>query len=40
MPNRCWDGSDYGIAVLVRSSDIGYAAARRCPLRPAASRAR
>ena len=31
MPNRCWDGSDYGIAVLVRSSDIGYAGSAPLP---------
>jgi len=31
MPNRCWDGSDYGIAVLVRSSDVGYAGSAPLP---------
>jgi endonuclease/exonuclease/phosphatase family metal-dependent hydrolase len=25
VPNRCWDGSDYGIAVLVRGGDAAHA---------------
>jgi endonuclease/exonuclease/phosphatase family metal-dependent hydrolase len=29
--NRCWDGSDYGIAVLVRSSDVEYAGSMPLP---------
>jgi endonuclease/exonuclease/phosphatase family metal-dependent hydrolase len=24
IPGRCWDGSDYGIAVLVRTSDVEH----------------
>jgi endonuclease/exonuclease/phosphatase family metal-dependent hydrolase len=31
VPNRCWDGSDYGIAVLVRSSDVEYAGSTPLP---------
>jgi endonuclease/exonuclease/phosphatase family metal-dependent hydrolase len=31
VPNRCWDGSDYGIAVLVRGSEIGYAGSAPLP---------
>jgi endonuclease/exonuclease/phosphatase family metal-dependent hydrolase len=31
VPNRCWDGSDYGIAVLVRSSDVAYAGSAPLP---------
>ena len=31
VPNRCWDGSDYGTAVLVRSSDVEYAGSTRLP---------
>jgi endonuclease/exonuclease/phosphatase family metal-dependent hydrolase len=22
--NRCWDGSDYGVAILVRTTEVGY----------------
>ena len=31
VPHWCWDGSDYGIAVLVRSSDVGYAGSAPLP---------
>jgi endonuclease/exonuclease/phosphatase family metal-dependent hydrolase len=31
VPNRCWDGSDYGIAVLVRSSDVEHAGSAPLP---------
>lgn len=31
VPNRCWDGSDYGLAVLVRSSDVAYAGSEPLP---------
>ena len=31
LRNRCWDGSDYGAAVLVRSSDVAYAGSARLP---------
>jgi endonuclease/exonuclease/phosphatase family metal-dependent hydrolase len=29
--NRCWDGSDYGIAVLVRSSEVEYVGSAPLP---------
>jgi endonuclease/exonuclease/phosphatase family metal-dependent hydrolase len=29
--HRCWDGSDYGIAVLVRTSDVEYAGSAPLP---------
>ncbi len=31
VPNRCWDGSDFGIAVLVHSSDVAYAGSAPLP---------
>jgi endonuclease/exonuclease/phosphatase family metal-dependent hydrolase len=31
VTNRCWDGTDYGIAVLVRSSDVEYAGSAPLP---------
>jgi len=31
VPHRCWDGSDYGIAVLVRGSDVTHAGSARLP---------
>ena len=31
LRNRCWDGSDYGVAVLVRSSEVAYAGSARLP---------
>ena len=31
VPNRCWDGSDFGIAVLVHSSDVEYAGSAPLP---------
>jgi endonuclease/exonuclease/phosphatase family metal-dependent hydrolase len=33
LRNRCWDGSDYGVAVLVRSSDIAYVGSAPLPAR-------
>jgi endonuclease/exonuclease/phosphatase family metal-dependent hydrolase len=39
VPNRCWDGSDYGIAVLVRSSNVAYAGSTPLPA-PAGGEAR
>jgi endonuclease/exonuclease/phosphatase family metal-dependent hydrolase len=31
VPHRCWDGSDYGIAVLLRTSEIAYAGSAPLP---------
>jgi endonuclease/exonuclease/phosphatase family metal-dependent hydrolase len=31
VPDRCWDGSDYGIAVLVHTSDVTYAGSAPLP---------
>jgi endonuclease/exonuclease/phosphatase family metal-dependent hydrolase len=31
VPHRCWDGSDYGIAVLVRSNDADHAGSAPLP---------
>jgi endonuclease/exonuclease/phosphatase family metal-dependent hydrolase len=39
VPHRCWDGSDYGIAVLVRSNDVAHAGSALLPA-PAGGEAR
>ncbi|HEY7104526.1 MAG TPA: endonuclease/exonuclease/phosphatase family protein [Mycobacteriales bacterium] len=31
VTSRCWDGSDYGVAVLIRSSDVAYAGSAPLP---------
>jgi endonuclease/exonuclease/phosphatase family metal-dependent hydrolase len=31
VPDRCWDGSDYGIAILVRAGAVGFAGSWALP---------
>lgn len=31
VPHRCWDGSDYGIAILVRTGSVGFAGSWALP---------